>query len=107
MKVLVHSFQGRRAMRIALFDILGRGKGDNFLAPYNRAFMDEIGQQIGTRMELPKEAVFILTRTIVSILRTSVFENARLSPEQLEEELVCLMESYLAALRDRAVRTRI
>jgi hypothetical protein len=66
-----------------------------------RAFTDEIGHDLRTRFEIPEEAAFIISRLVVSIVRQLLFEGRTLPLDNLERELVCVLESYITALKAR------
>ena len=94
---LVYAFEGRQAIRMALLT----ARPNRPLSKYNQAFMDEVSKLVGSRIKLPDEAAFILTRVVVSILRQVVLENRSFALDKLEDELVCLMQSYVTALQQR------
>jgi AcrR family transcriptional regulator len=94
---LVYAFEGRQAIRMALLT----ARPNRPLSKYNQAFMDEVSKLVGSRIKLPDEAAFILTRVVVSILRQVVLENRSFALDRLEDELVCLMQSYVTALQQR------
>jgi AcrR family transcriptional regulator len=93
---LVYSFEGRQALRVALF-----AARPNLLLKYNQSFMEEISKLFGARMKLPDEAAFILTRVVGCILRQLALENRSFALDRLEDELVCLIEGYMMALKSR------
>jgi AcrR family transcriptional regulator len=101
---VLYAFDGRQAVRAAVFNARREGTHAGPIVTYNRAFMDEIGRRIGARIKIPEEAAFIVSRLVVSISRQLLFEGKTLRLDNLEDELVCVLESYLAALRARGVR---
>jgi hypothetical protein len=76
------------------------------ISNYNRAFSDEIGYHLRTRFKIPDEAAFIISRLVVSIVRQSLLESRTLPLHNLENELVCVLESYIAALKSRGARPK-
>jgi AcrR family transcriptional regulator len=98
---LVYAFEGRPGIRMALFNAHLDRRGRSTFLNYNRVLMDEISRQVGSRTKLPNEVVFILTRAVVGILRQVAIESRSFALDKLEDELVCLMESYISALKIR------
>jgi hypothetical protein len=76
------------------------------IATYNRAFSDEIGHHLRTRFKMPDEAAFLISRLVVSIVRQLLLEGRTLPLDNLEHELVCVLESYIAALKARGARLK-
>jgi AcrR family transcriptional regulator len=96
---VLYAFDGQQAVRVAIFNARPR-EGKAAIATL-RAFTDEIGHDLRTRFKIPEEAAFIISRLVVSIVRQLLFEGRTLPLDNLECELVCILESYITALKVR------
>lgn len=98
-RALMNGFEGSPNTRHALLGALF-SKGDEVLYRHHELFLAAIAGKAQLDIELTPERAFILTHAAVSLLRASAAEqDLVLDPEALEDELVRLMEAYLAALR--------
>jgi len=97
---VLYAFDGQQAVRVAIFNARRR-EGMHAARATLRAFTDEIGHHLPTRFKIPEEAAFIISRLVVSIVRQLLFEGRTLPLDNLERELVCVLESYITALKAR------
>jgi len=97
---VLYAFDGQQAVRVAIFNARHR-EGTHAAIPTLRAFTDEIGHHLPSRFKIPEEAAFIISRLVVSIVRQLLFEGRTLPLDNLERELVCVLESYITALKAR------
>jgi AcrR family transcriptional regulator len=99
-RALIGAFRGRRETRLALLDAFLRQGGARSLAPFDPPLMSEArGRLRAADARLSPEAMFVLTRALPSLLRAAMFEaELEMSPARLEDELVRLIEAYVAAL---------
>jgi len=97
---VLYAFDGQQAVRVAIFNARRR-EGMHAAIPTLRAFTDEIGHHLPSRFKIPEEAAFIISRLVVSIVRQLLFEGRTLPLDNLERELVCVLESYITALKAR------
>jgi len=97
---VLYAFDGQQAVRVAIFNARHR-EGTHAAIPTLRAFTDEIGHHLPSRFKIPEEAAFITSRLVVSIVRQLLFEGRTLPLDNLERELVCVLESYITALKAR------
>ena len=102
-RALMHGFEGSPATRQVLFDALFRQEQrageDDALAHHHQAFLASIAGKARLEVELTRETAFVLTHAVISLLRAAAAEpGLALDPVALEDELVRLMEAYIAAL---------
>ena len=98
-RALMNGFEGSPATRHALLGALF-SKGDEVLYQHHELFLATIAGKAQLDIALTSERAFVLTHAAVSLLRASAAEqDLALDPAALEDELVRLMEAYLAALR--------
>lgn len=82
--------------RLRVSDALFRKHGQSAMTEQHKAFLDSLGN-VG--FELTREAAFILTHAVVGLLRAAAADpGLDLNKDRLEDELVRMMESYIAAL---------
>lgn len=97
-RALMHGMPGSSATQAVLLGALFL-RDDAALARHHEAFLAAIAGKAQLDVELTPERAFVLTHCAISLLRAAAAESSvRLDPEKLEEELVRLMEAYLAAL---------
>jgi AcrR family transcriptional regulator len=97
-RALMH-FEGSPATRQVLLDALFRQDDDGRLLHHHQAFLASIAGKARLEVELTRETAFVLTHAVISLLRAAAAEpGLGLDPEALEDELVRLMEAYVAAL---------
>lgn len=66
---------------------------------HHQSFFATISGKAALGFELTPEAGFVLTHAVIGLLRAATVEpDLALDPGRLEDELVRLMESYIAAL---------
>ena len=99
-QALTRSFDDAPRGRAALLDAMYRRRGDDGgLAQHHQAFLAAIEGKAQFSMELTPERAFVLTHAPISLLRAAAAEpGLGLDPAALEDELVRLLEAYLAAL---------
>lgn len=98
-RALMSGIEGSPATRVALSDALFRARGDAVLSQHHLAFLESISGRDSPANELSAESAFILTHSIICLLRAAAAEpELKLDPVRLENELVRLMESYILAL---------
>lgn len=98
-RALMHGFEGSPRTREALLDALFRGGDDAVLARHHEAFLSAIAGKARLQMQLTPESAFVLTHAAISLLRAAAAaQELALDATRLEDELVRLMESYVAAL---------
>lgn len=104
---LMSAFEGSLPTRLALLDAFFRANGDEELRRHHQLFLEAIQGKAELGIALSPESAFVLTHTVVSLLRAAAAEpDLGLSPEALEDELVLLMESYVAAQAIRQATSR-
>ena len=97
-RALTHSFEGSAATRTALLGALFAGD-DGVLARHHEAFLAAIAGKARLDIELTPERAFVLTHAAIGLLRAAAAEDSLgLDPARLEDEIVRLMEAYVAAL---------
>jgi AcrR family transcriptional regulator len=102
-RALMHGLQGSAETRMVLSDALFRTGGSNELSRQHLAFLNAIRSRPEIGFVVAKEPAFILTHAVIYLLRAAAAEpELQLDPAKLEDELVCLMESYIDALAKRA-----
>lgn len=105
-RALINGFAGRhRARRILLEILLAEGGGAELAKP-----VEEIAQILGATGDSPVLAhgkpltpvsLFVLTRAVIGVIREATTEgSAFLGTPELEDELVRLIQGYLAKLRE-------
>ena len=98
-QALTRSFDDAPRARAALLDAMYRGRDDGGLQQHHQAFLAAIDGKVQLHAELTPERAFVLTHAPVSLLRAAAAEpGLGLDPQALEDELVRLLEAYLAAL---------
>ncbi len=102
-RALMHGFDASPATRQVLFDALfHQGGGDAVLARHHQTFLATIAGKARLDVELTNESAFVLTHAAIGLLRAAAAEpELGLDPVRLEDELVRLMEAYVAALAGR------
>ena len=102
-RALMEGVQGSAETRIVLSDALFRAGGEAEVGRQHLTFLDSISGRAEFGFALGKESSFILTHAVIYLLRAAAAEpELKLDPAALEEELVQLMESYIANLAARA-----
>lgn len=98
-RALMTGGDGSPATRALLSEALIRHKGESVLSTHHLAFLDSISGRAEFRFPLSPEAAFVLTHGAICLLRAAAAEpELALDRDKLEDELVRMMESYLAAL---------
>ena len=102
-RALMHGIQGSPETRMVLSDALFRSHGEEEVGRQHLTFLDSISSRSELDFVLGKESAFILTHAVIYLLRAAAAEpDLKLDPAVLEDELVHLMESYIANLAARA-----
>lgn len=97
-KAIMSGIAGSPATRIALSDALFRTRGESVLSEQHAMFFDSLSGRREFGFEMTKETAFVLTHAVICLLRSAAAEpELELAPDALEDELVLLMDSYLAA----------
>jgi AcrR family transcriptional regulator len=98
-RALMNGVEGSPATRQVLFDALFRQSQDGMLAHHHQAFLASIAGKARLEIVLTNESAFVLTHAVIGLLRAAAVEpGLALDPAALEDELVRLMEAYVAAL---------
>jgi AcrR family transcriptional regulator len=98
-RTLATAFEGSPATRRALLDALTQEGDDALVMRHHLIFFDTIAGKTAFGFDLSPEAGFVLTHAVIGLLRAATIEaDLALDPQRLEDELVRLMEAYLAAL---------
>jgi len=98
-RALMNGVEGSPATRQVLLDALFRQSRDGMLLHHHQAFLAAIAGKARLEVELTPETAFVLTHAVIGLLRAAAAEpELNLDPEALEDELVRLMEAYVAAL---------
>ncbi len=101
-RALMNGLEGSPATRQVLLDALFRQSADGMLAHHHQAFLAAIAGKARLELELTRETAFVLTHAVIGLLRAAAAEpELELDPVALEDELVRLMEAYVAALATR------
>jgi AcrR family transcriptional regulator len=97
-RALMTGFEGSPATRRALLDALFDRGGEGVLQQHHEAFFASIAGKV--RLDgLTPESAFVLTHAAIGLLRAASAEpELDLDPAALEDELVRLMDAYVAAL---------
>jgi len=104
-RALMEGVQGSAETRMVLSDALFRAGGEAEVGRQHLTFLDSISGRAEFDFALGKESAFILTHAVIYLLRAAAAEpELALDTDVLEDELVALMESYLANLAARAHR---
>ena len=104
-RAIMAGFEGDPGARSALLDVMFRRDRDGGLQQHHNAFLAAIDGKAQLGVELTPERAFVLTHAPISLLRAAATEpGLGLDPAALEDELVRLLESYLAALDDEAAK---
>jgi AcrR family transcriptional regulator len=98
-RTLATAFEGSPTTRRALLDALTQEGDDALVMRHHLIFFDTIAGKAAFGFDLSPEAGFILTHAVIGLLRAATVEaDLALDPQRLEDELVRLMEAYIAAL---------
>ena len=101
-RALMNGPTGSHQTRLILSDALFRSGGSDVMSRQHFAFLDSVSGQLSFDFPPGREAAFILTHTVVQLLRAAAAEpELDLNPEVLEDELVHLLESYIENLTSR------
>jgi AcrR family transcriptional regulator len=99
---LMKGVEGSPATGQVLFDALFQKGKDGMLAHHHQVFLASIAGKARLEIALTNESAFVLTHAVIGLLRAAAAEkDLGLEPEALEDELVRLMEAYVAALASR------
>ena len=102
-RAAMQGVQGTPETQLILSNTVFQSQGGKEVSRQHFTFMDSLGQREEFGFGLGKEASFILTHTVIYLLRATIAElELELDPQTLEDELVHLMESYIANLAARA-----
>lgn len=97
-RALTRSFDGSPATQTALLGAMFARDGAA-LARHHEAFLAAISGKARLDIELTAERAFVLTHAAINLLRAAAAEpSLALDPARLEDEIVRLMEAYVAAL---------
>ncbi|MFC3711286.1 TetR/AcrR family transcriptional regulator [Sphingoaurantiacus capsulatus] len=97
-RALTQSFEGTPETQTALLGAMFARDGAA-LARHHEAFLAAIAGKARLDIELTPERAFVLTHAAISLLRAAAAEpSLALDPDALEDEIVRLMEAYIAAL---------
>ncbi len=97
-RALTHSFEGPPETQMALLGAMFARDGAA-LAKHHDAFLAAIAGKARIDVALTPERAFVLTHAAISLLRAAAAEpSLRLDADALEDEIVRLMEAYIAAL---------
>jgi len=102
-RTLMGAFGGSRHVRAALLDALIASGDERVITDHYRSIARTL-REGNPDAELAPEIAFVLTHAIPGLLRAAAVETAaELDASTLEDELVLLIDSYIAALvaRDR------
>ena len=103
-RAVMQGVGGSPETQLVLSNTIFQNGGGAEVSRQHFTFMDSLSGREEFEFALGKEASFILTHTVVYLLRATIAEpNLDLDPHVLEDELVHLMESYIANLAERAV----
>lgn len=98
-RTLATAFEGSPATRRALLDALTQEGDEDVVMRHHLIFFDTIAGKTAFGFDLSPEAGFVLTHAVIGLLRAATIEaDLALDPQRLEDELVRLMEAYIAAL---------
>lgn len=98
-RTLATAFEGSPATRRVLLDALTQEGEDDVVMRHHLIFFDTIAGKTAFGFPLSPEAGFVLTHAVIGLLRAATIEaELALDPQRLEDELVRLMEAYIAAL---------
>ena len=101
-RAMMHGLKGSAETRIVLGDALIRSRGEKVISDHHNAFLESVKEREEIDFAFGREASFVLTHTVVCLLRAAAAEpELGLEAGPLEDELVLLMESYVAALTAR------
>ncbi|WP_273184405.1 TetR/AcrR family transcriptional regulator [Hyphomonas adhaerens] len=102
-RAAMQGVEGSPETQLVLSNTIFQTRGGAEVSRQHSAFMDALSTRGEYEFVLGKEASFILTHTVVYLLRATIMEpELELDPQRLEDELVHLMESYIANLAQRA-----
>lgn len=98
-RALMDGGRGKPETRMLLSETLIRVRGESVIGDHHLAFLQSVSDLPGARRALTHEQAFILTQAAISLLRAAAAApKLKLDRARFEDELVRLMESYLAAL---------
>jgi AcrR family transcriptional regulator len=98
-RTLATAFEGSPATRRALLDALTQEGDEDLVMRHHLIFFDTIAGRTAFGFDLSPEAGFVLTHAVIGLLRAATIEtDLALDSQRLEDELVRLMEAYIAAL---------
>lgn len=101
-RALMNGPTGSHQTRLILSDVLFRSGGSDVMSRQHFAFLESISGRLSFDFPHGREAAFILTHTVVQLLRAAAAEpELELDPAVLEDELVHLLESYIGNLTRR------
>jgi AcrR family transcriptional regulator len=102
-RAAMQGVEGSPETQLVLSNTIFQTRGGAEVSRQHSVFMDALSTRGEYGFVLGKEASFILTHTVVYLLRATIMEpELELDPQRLEDELVHLMESYIANLAERA-----
>ncbi|MBO9707570.1 MAG: TetR/AcrR family transcriptional regulator [Caulobacter sp.] len=106
-QALATGFEASPTTRQALLGALFHRGGDAVLSQHHQAFLAAIAGKARLDITLTPESAFVLTHAPIALLRAAAAEqDLGLSPQALEDELVRLLEAYIAALASRQAAAR-
>ena len=98
-RALMNAAEGSPATRDVLLDALFRPGDPGVLMRHHQAFLAAIAGKARLEIALTNESAFVLTHAVIGLLRAASAEpDLNLDPVALEDELVRLMEAYVAVL---------
>lgn len=104
-QAIMSGIEGSPETRIVLMDALFKARGESVLSQHHNAFMSSVSDRSELSFALGRESAFVLTHAVICLLRAAAAEpELELDPKALEDELVLLIESYLAGLAARSAR---
>jgi AcrR family transcriptional regulator len=97
-RALVNAFSGRqRARRAVIEAILAQGTSSDVMQP----IMDFLAQSEGTLIRLSREQMFVLSRSVMGVMRAAVVEEQPFfKGRSFEDEVVRLVLAYNAAIAE-------
>ncbi len=102
-RATMQGIAGTPETQLILSNTIFQNRGGAEVSRQHSAFMEALSTRGEYDFALGKEVSFILTHTVVYLLRATIMEpELELDSQRLEDELVHLMESYIANLARRA-----
>ncbi len=102
-RAVMQGVDGSPETQLVLSNAVFETNGGAEVSRQHFTFMNSLSAREEFGFALGPEASFILTHTVVYLLRATIAEpGLKLDPQVLEDELVHLMESYIANLAARA-----